>query len=198
MSFFSNIAGLQLLMLVMLAFATVAFTLMAMVTVSNAWRLRNPLISWRAGKVYGFPLFATIFLIFILSSSIVIVEEGERAEMTMMLCYSWIGITWWLTSFQLSKRFITDYGIVKNVNDPSQTISWNNVRDYIEHDAHNGKLFIFIYLIRDKESGLNKSHRLELYVPQQHLSSFTRLLDFKLRRRFTEQSFHFSGQEALK
>lgn len=198
MSFFSNIAGLHLLMLVMLAFATVAFTLMAMVTVSNAWRLRNPLLSWRAGKVYGFPLFATIFLMFILSISLVIVEVGERPEMTMMLCYSWIGVTWWLTSFQLSKRYVTDYGIVKNVNDPSQTVSWNHIRDYIEHDVHNGKLFIFLYLIRDDETGLNKTHRLELYVPQQHLSSFSRLLDFKLRRRFIEQSIRLAGHEALK
>ena len=198
MSFFSNIAGLQLLMLVMLAFATVAFTLMAMVTVSNAWRLRNPLISWRAGKVFGFPLFATIFLVFILSSSLLIVEHGERAEMTMMLCYSWIGLTWWLTSFQLSKRFVTDYGIVKNVNDPSQTISWNNVSDYIELDAHNGKLYVFLYMVRDHETGLNKSHRLELFVPQQHQRSFSRLVDFKLRHRFTEHTLHVSGQEALK
>jgi hypothetical protein len=198
MSFFSNIAGLHLLMLVMLAFATVAFTLMAMVTVSNAWRLRNPLISWRAGKFYGFPLFASIFLAFTLFTAAVLIESGGRTIVTMMVCYSWIGATWWLTSFQLSKRFITDYGVVKNVNDPSQTVSWNQIRDYIEHDVNHGKLFIFLYLIRDADSGVHKTHRLELFVPQPYVSSFSRLIEFKLRRRFMEQPVHLTGHEALK
>lgn len=196
MSIFSNIAGLQLLMLVMLAFATVAFTMMATVTVSNAWRLRNPLITWRAGKFYGFPLFSTIFMGFIMYTTIVLMQSGDRSMMPMMLCYNWIAVMWWFTSYQLSKRYITDNGIVKNVNDPSQTVSWSAISDYLVHEVHGGNVYIFMYMIMDTSTGHRKMTRLELFVPTSHEPEFSKLLDYKLKRRFVEHSEYFSGVPA--
>ncbi len=196
MSIFSNIAGLQLLMLVMLAFATVAFTMMATVTVSNAWRLRNPLITWRAGKFYGFPLFSTIFMGFIMYTTVVLMQSGDRALMPMMLCYNWIAVMWWFTSYQLSKRYITDNGIVKNVNDPSQTVSWSAISDYLVHDVNGGRVYIFMYMIMDTSTGHRKMTRLELFVPSSHEPEFSKLLDYKLKRRFVEHSEYFSGVPA--
>lgn len=196
MSIFSNIAGLQLLMLVMLAFATVAFSLMAVVTVSNAWRLRNPVIAWRAGKMFGFPLFASIFLSFTIVASVILMESGHRNIVPMMLCYNWIGIMWWLTSYQLSKRYITDHGIVKNVNDPSQTVSWSNINDYIETDIRGGTLFVFMYLLDDHEVHFRRMIRLELFVPAEHIGAFKKLLDYKLRRRFIERMEPVTGLAA--
>lgn len=196
MSIFSNIAGLQLLMLVMLAFATVAFTMMATVTVSNAWRLRNPLITWRAGKFYGFPLFSTIFMGFIMYTTIVLMQSGDRSMMPMMLCYNWIAVMWWFTSYQLSKRYITDNGIVKNVNDPSQTVSWSAISDYLVHEVPGGNVYIFMYMIMDTSTGHRKMTRLELFVPTSHEPEFSKLLDYKLKRRFVEHSEYFSGVPA--
>jgi hypothetical protein len=186
MSTYLNLAGLQLIMLVMLAFATVAFTLMTIVTVSNAWRLRNPMLAWRSGKIYGFPLFATIFLAFTITTSVILMDSEQQSIIPMMLCYNWIAMMWWLTSYQLSKRYITDYGIVKNVNDPSQTVAWSNVNDYIETKSKGGSVFIFMYLMPVDEFNRKKMVRLELFVPSEHTSIFKKLLDYKLRRRFVE------------
>lgn len=136
--------------------------------------------------MYGFPLFATIFLAFTVTTSVVLMESEQQSFIPMMLCYNWVAMMWWLTSYQLSKRYITDYGIVKNVNDPSQTVAWSNINDYIESDTPGGSIFIFMYLMPDEESNFKKMIRLELFVPTEQSALFKKLLDYKLRRRFVE------------
>jgi hypothetical protein len=194
---FSNIPGLQILLLTMLAFATLAFTLLAIVTVSNAWRLRNPLISWHSGKLKGYPLFATIFLVFSVAVTIILIVAGRTGTTPMMLCYSWISVMWLFSSFHMSKRYITDNGIVKNVNDPSQTVVWGNINDYIENTAKGGTIFVFFYL--HPASTVSERHitRLELFVPDHKIEAFQKLLNFKLRRRFTKESVYSKGYEQL-
>lgn len=198
MSIFSSIPGLNILMLSMLAFATVSFTLLSMVTVSNAWRLRNPLISWNSGKLFGYPLFATIFLVFTIGISVLLIDSGKSGMLTWMLCYTWISIAWLFSSYQLSRRYITDNGIVKNVNNPSQTVVWGNISDYIEHPAKNGSNFVFFYMLQNLESREKQMTRLELFVPGPHLTVFKKILNYKLRRRFTEQTMQVPGFEAFK
>lgn len=41
---------------------TIASTLLAVYSFQNKLRLRNVRLSWRAGKLRGYPLFATVFL----------------------------------------------------------------------------------------------------------------------------------------
>jgi hypothetical protein len=195
---FSTISGLDILMLSMLAFATVSFTLLSMVTVSNAWRLRNPLISWNSGKLFGYPLFATIFLVFTAIVSISLIQTEKAGILPWMLCYNWIAIVWLFSSYQLSKRYITDNGIVKNVNDPSQTVVWGNISDYIEKPVNGGSNFLFLYMLKGYDSGDKQMTRLELFVPETHLGDFQKILNYKLRRRFTEQSINVPGFEAFK
>lgn len=177
----------------MLAFATLAFTLLAMVTVSNAWRLRNPLITWRAGKLAGYPLFATLFLGFSITTSAVLFTRGEGALFPVMLCYSWIALTWFFSSYQMSKRYITDNGIVKNVNDPNQTVVWSAVSDYIEKPVSNGEEYTFFYILPATPITDKKIARIELFVPETRKEAFKKLLHFKLRRRFTEESVYSPG-----
>lgn len=195
---FTTISGFDILMLSMLAFATVSFTLLTMVTVSNAWRLRNPLISWNSGKLFGYPLFATIFLIFTAAVSVALIQSERTGILPWMLCYNWIAISWLFSSYQLSKRYITDNGIVKNVNDPAQTVVWGNISDYIEKPAFGGSNFLFLYLIRGYESGEKQMTRLELFVPDNQLSNFKKILNYKLRHRFTEQTINVPGFKAFK
>jgi hypothetical protein len=195
---FSTISGFDILMFSMLAFATVSFTLLSMVTVSNAWRLRNPLISWNSGKLFGYPLFATIFFIFIAAVSVVLIQSERPGVLQWMLCYNWIAIVWMFSSYQLSKRYITDNGIVKNVNDPSQTVVWGNISDYIEKPTQGGSDFLFLYMLKGYDSGDKQMTRLELFVPETHLDSFKKILNYKLRRRFTEQTINVPGFQAFK
>lgn len=195
MNLFTNSAGFQILMLMMLAFATLAFTLLAMVTVSNAWRLRNPLLSWRAGKLYGYPLFASIFLGFSIFTSFVLYYKGESGMVPVMVCYSWIALTWFFSSYQMSKRYITDNGIVKNVNDPSQTVRWANIADFIEKQTPSGTIFVFFYMQAESGASKKQINRVELFVPNVQRDTFHKLLNYKLRRRFTQQSIYASGYE---
>ncbi|MCH8496097.1 MAG: hypothetical protein LAT57_10785 [Balneolales bacterium] len=195
MNLFTNSAGFQILMLMMLAFATLAFTLLAMVTVSNAWRLRNPLLSWRAGKLYGYPLFASIFLGFSIFTSFVLYYKGESGMGPVMACYSWIALTWFFSSYQMSKRYITDNGIVKNVNDPSQTVRWSNIADFIEKQSAGGSIFVFFYMQSEPGASKKQMNRVELFVPNVQRDTFHKLLNYKLRRRFTQQSIYASGYE---
>lgn len=197
MNLFTNAEGFHILMLMMLAFATLAFTLLALVTVSNAWRLRNPLISWSSGKLYGYPLFATVFLGFCIFTSLVLNFRGVSGVLPVMLCYTWIAIAWFFSSYQMSRRYITDNGIVKNVNDPSQTITWAAISDYIEKPVTGGANYVFLYV--QPQTGFSGKHinRLELFVPDSRRSAFDKLLHYKLRKRFSRESVYASGFEQI-
>jgi hypothetical protein len=194
---FLQSSGFQIVMLAMLAFATLSFTLLAMVTVSNAWRLRNPLITWRCGKLFGYPLFASIFLAFTITAGFVLYFSGLEGMLPAMLCYTWIAITWLFSSDQMSKRYITDNGIVKNVNDPSQTIVWSGITDYLDKQVKGGKIYIFFYMQPATAATSRQVNRVELFVPDSRLVAFQKLLDFKLRRRFVQTTAMAAGYQQI-
>lgn len=95
--------------------------------------------------------------------------------------YSWMGLSWFLASYFSTKVYVTDHGIVKNVNDPSQTIAWHQIRDYVEKPTEKGSEYIFIY----EENGRLKTKnsrliRLELLVPDEKCSKFDKLVTLKI------------------
>ncbi|MFW6348641.1 MAG: hypothetical protein ACOC2C_08555, partial [Cyclonatronaceae bacterium] len=49
--------------------------------------------------------------------------------------YVFIALNWFVSSYFMSKRYITDHGIVKNINDPSQTVPWSCIQDFIEYET---------------------------------------------------------------
>lgn len=120
-------------------FSIASFAL-AMVTVTNAYRLRNVLISWRGGHIWGLPLFASFFLLTALM--LVGLAWYKQADQYYTICsgYVFIALNWFISSYFMSKRYVTDHGIVKNINDPSQTVSWSRIQDFIEHDAEGNPL----------------------------------------------------------
>src|SRR5690625_6984292 len=61
MSFSADIHNIFVLTL---ALFTLGAMMLATYTVANAVRLRNIRISWKSGKLGGYPLFSTLFLIF--------------------------------------------------------------------------------------------------------------------------------------
>ncbi len=177
---------LQTLQLILLAFFTIATTLLAMVTLTNMVRLRNVRQVWRSGKLFGFPLFATIFLGFSVAMTTMVWMNGLEQHITAMLCYIWIGLNWFVASHLMTKRYITDNGIVKNINDPSQTVAWHQIRDYVEHRPGKGSHFTFFYsqpgALQDERP---ETIRLELPVPEDEVDEFKRVLSRKLGRRFS-------------
>ncbi|WP_138432182.1 hypothetical protein [Fodinibius saliphilus] len=148
----------------------------------NVLRLRNVRLSWKTGKMYGFPLFSTLFLISGLMVGSIAAYRAELPEMIAAGFYMWLGLCWFTTSYLVTKRFITDHGIVKNVNRPSQTVAWHQIRDFVEKEIEDKTRYIFIYGHQEKDDQYNLI-RLELDVPHNKRESFQKLISHKLGRR---------------
>jgi len=162
-----------------------AFTLGAAVlatsTLANVLRLRNVRLSWAAGKMRGYPLFSTLFLGSVAVVGGIAYWFGSTEEMLAAGLYGWLGFCWFTTSYLTTKRFITDNGIVKNVNEPSQTVAWHQIRDFVETEEGDRTKYIFIYGLDDTNT--NGLVRLELAVPDSRKKSFQKLISHKLGSR---------------
>lgn len=178
MNIITEIHGLFVLLL---ALFTLAATFLALYSIGNAVRLRNVRMSWNSGKLSGYPLFSTLFL----GSAAAIVAVSLVNELTqyytILACYSWMGVSWWISSYIASKTYITDHGIVKNINDPSQTIAWHQICDYVEKPKSRGSDYLFMYQNRGGEDESNRSvTRLELFVPDRRVGKFEKIVSLKV------------------
>lgn len=177
----SIITEIHSLFVLLLALFTLAATFLALYSISNAVRLRNVRMSWNSGKMAGYPLFSTLFL----SSAAAIVGVSLVYELTdyytIFACYSWMGVSWWISSYIASKTFITDHGIVKNINDPSQTIAWHQICDYVERPKSRGSDYLFMYQNFAGEDETDRSvTRLELFVPDRRVDKFEKIVSLKV------------------
>lgn len=163
----------------------VASTLMVLYSVQNKLRLRNVRIQWRAGKLKGFPLFSTIFLSCILILNIAIYAAGETSQALIAGTYLWLGFMWFISSYLTSKHYITDNGIVKNINEPSQTVAWHQIVDFAEKKNGKGLSYSFVYQ-KDQSFGKpdKKFYRFELAVPLSKHKKFKKIVSYKLEKRF--------------
>lgn len=166
---------------------TIASTLLAGYSLQNKLRLRKVRLSWRAGKLQGYPLFATVFLGIILGLSAIVLFTGEIARFPVFFAYIWIGSMWFISSYLASKYYITDYGIVKNINEPSQTIPWFQILDYVERPQTGGVEYLFNYSEMDKSlsEGYNQ---LKLFVPQHRYKAVKKIVSLKLENKFDGQA----------
>lgn len=153
-------------------------------TMTNVWRLRNVRMSWKAGRMKGYPLFATLFLGFTVLLFGAGYYQQTVTESALAGLYIILAGGWFITSYLASKRYITNNGIVKNVNDPSQTIAWHQIRDFVEQNTGQRAHFVFIYS-ETIDLGTEKLVRLELLVPTDKVSDFKKLISHKLGRRIT-------------
>jgi len=173
------------LFVLLLALFTLGSTFLALYSISNAIRLRNVRMSWKSGKLAGYPLFSGIFLFSILVMVVTVFQFRLDTYYTIFGCYTWMGLNWWVSSFFASKNYITDHGIVKNINDPSQTIAWHQICDYVEKPDPKGSEFVFIY---QNDINLHKPPditRLELFVPDRKVSKFEKIISLKIGKSMT-------------
>lgn len=161
---------------------TLGAALLATAALTNVIRLRNVRISWKAGKMGGYPLFSTLFMFSAIIVGTVAIYQGSLTDIIISGLYTWLGFCWFTTSYFATKRFITDYGIVKNVNEPSQTVAWHQIRDFVEREEETYTHYIFIYN-RDETDNPNELIRLELDVPHRKKKTFENLISHKLGRR---------------
>ncbi len=195
MSFSTDIYSLFVLVL---ALFTLGATFLAAYTVGNAFRLRNIRISWKAGKLKGYPLFSTLFLGFTAIVASVVLYYQFDQYYTIISCYSWIGVCWFVSSYFSSKSYITDHGIVKNINDPSQTIAWHQINDYVEKPASRGSDYVFIYQEQPQPYNQKRLIRLELFVPDRKNEKFDKIVSLKIGKTMTpvaDSTFDFKAFE---
>lgn len=169
------------LLILLVATFTMASTILASATLFNKIRLRNVRMSWKSGKLNGYPLFSTLFLLFSLGLFGLAFYEGSTRHWIAFLLYFWMSGGWFATSYLASKHYITDNGIVKNINDPSQSVHWYQVRDYLEQDSGKYRKYIFLYREDETEQETNFI-RLELQVPKKLHKEFQKLIVHKLGR----------------
>lgn len=159
-------------------------SILAVATLANVVRLRNVRMSWKSGRMNGYPLFSTLFLGFSLLMLGIGLYKQFTGELAVISLYIILAGGWFITSYLASKRYITDHGIVKNVNDPSQTIAWHQIRDFVEQEQQNNTDFIFLY---SESAGMISDNivRLELKVPSRHVEHFKKIISHKLGRRIS-------------
>lgn len=179
MNFSTDIHSLFVLLL---ALFTMGATFLAAYTVANALRLRNIRISWKSGKLLGGPLFSTLFLGFLALVTIIVYNHQIEQYYTIVGCYLWMGVCWFTSSYFTSKSYITDHGIVKNINDPSQTIAWHQINDYVEKPSSKGSDYVFIYREINHKWDQSRLIRLELFVPDRRTLKFDKIVALKIGR----------------
>ncbi len=177
----SIITEIHSFFVLLLALFTLAATFLALYSIGNAIRLRNVRMSWNSGKLGGYPLFSTLFVlsaVFVVAISYTYQIEQYYA---IFGCYAWMGVTWWVSSHLAAKTFITDHGIVKNINDPSQTIAWHQICDYVEKPKSRGSDYLFMYQNIDKENVADRHiTRLDLFVPDRKVPKFEKIVVLKV------------------
>lgn len=175
-------------MVILLGLFTLASCILAVSTLSNAWRLRNVFLTWREGRLAGYPLFATLFLGISVILTIMALTNDFSGYYTITGAYVLMSLNWFVSSYYMSKRYITDNGIVKNINDPSQTVTWDRIYDFVDKENENGFTFVFMYRKMYHNKNIPEFNRIELSVPKRRLHPFKKVLDHKLGRRLQQVS----------
>lgn len=175
-------AGLDIYFGCLLIFVASVMGTLAARTAIQVFRLRNKRLSWRAGTLGGFPLFSSIFMAISFVLAAAMWTGSSMWGFVGSIFYLFISASWFITSYFSSKRYVTDNGLVKNVNDPSQTIAWHQIRDFVEQEDDRQMIFTFIYNEQQEEYSFR---RLELKIPPRYAQDFKKLISHKLGRRIS-------------
>lgn len=164
-----------------LGFFAVATPIISVYSVGNVLRLRQLRLSWNGGRMVGYPIFSSVFLLMMaLVTSLAVWQEQTHLYSTV-IGLSWIGVNWFVVSVMASRRMITNTGIVKNVNEPAQTIHWTQIVDYSTEERANGSHYTFFYRSVNQNGLLTGPlMRLELFVPTNKVTPFQTLVNRKL------------------
>jgi hypothetical protein len=187
--------------LIMTAFVAALGSFVLGSTVLTTWtwlntrRLRNCIQTWQDPGLHGIPIFPAVFLAVVVSVSIYHTISGAPDYRFYELAYMWLGVNWYVSYHLMSKRYITDHGIVKNINDPSQTIAWSRVNDYLELSREGYTEFTFFFMSTESQ-GL-RSHRIKLKVPNTEYETFRRILAYKVDRHLSQAWSETSDIERL-
>lgn len=172
---------LYVILLIGVVTGTLGVTLYTTISVSNALRLKNVRASWRHGRLWGYPATPFLILVAAVVSWGSVFTMGFSEYYVVASCFVWIGVNWFLASLLTSRRYITDHGIVSDVNNSSETVAWHQILDYAE-DTHPG-VPEYLFLYRVESDGCRSSilyKKMKLEVPCGEIENFRKIVSYKL------------------
>ena len=169
-----------------------AASLLLLVTVTNRLRLRRVLLSWRTGRLFGFPLWPSLFLAGMAGLTGYALGSGQLLDASLLAGYLAGGVCWFVAAWLTSSIVVTEYGFLRNVNCADQSVAWGQVVDYFEFATERRRGFVFFYM-----NGHGERCRLELPVPAGHYDAFREAVSRKLDARFEFAAQQAYGKKAL-
>ena len=106
-------------------------TLLMLMTLANRHRITAVRFSWSTGRLAGLPVWPTVFLtiVFGLCISAIWLDHPWQA---VFLGYLMGGMFWFVSVMTAQTIVVTEYGIIRNVNQADQAVAWGAIVDYFE------------------------------------------------------------------
>ncbi len=178
-------------LIVQVGFVSVTFLLL-IVTVMNRTRVRHVRLSWRTGKLLGFPLWPTLFL-----GTVVLFLVGALAFAQVLLLnavagYVIGGLLWFASSLLSSMVLVTEHGLICHPNRAGHAVAWEQVTDYFTTMVGRKMCYVFFYL-----DSSDTRRRLTVKPPRACHAAFAETVAEKLDARFTLSAHQVYGKKAL-
>ncbi len=190
MAALSNVLSIAHLTL-LAGFLSVTFLLL-LVSVMNRLRLRNTLLTWRSGPLFGIPVRPSLFLILLAIGVVYVQAAGRPVNTPILLGYIAAGGFWFMASWIGNAVFITEHGIVAKPSSSGATVAWGQVVDYFETGRNSRNTYVFLYV---DEQGIRR--RIDVTPPKSYAKRFRQIVAFCLDTRFSSGTERVYGKTAL-
>lgn len=176
--------------LLLLAFIGVTSMLM-LVTVINRLRVRDVLLSWPSGRLFGLPLWSSLFLVVVLVFFAISALQDQLLYPMIFAGYLMGGTFWFAASIMMSTVHVTPHGLILNVNRNGRAVAWGQIVDYFEFECRHRGGVVFFYT-----DGSGSRQRLELFVPRSFRQRFGHVVRARLSGRFKLHEHEPAGRQA--
>lgn len=173
-------------------FVSVAALLM-LVTICNRRRIEHVMLTWRTGRVGGLPIWPSLFIGLVLVFLACALATDQPLHPAIFAGYVAGGICWFVAVYLSQTVFVTECGLVADVNHVRGAVSWGEVIDYFDasQDA-SGRAYVFLY--RDADG---QRRRFEVSVPAHCEEQFRAIVTEKLDLRFDLAVQEVENKKAL-
>lgn len=171
---------LSVLHLALLAAFIGVASLSMLLTLISHLRVRRALLSWQQGRWGGIPIGPACFLIAALAGLGYALVQGHPVRPSVLVGYPAGGAFWLVAAYLARTVFVTEYGIIHDVNRISQAVAWSQMADYFVVETERESRYVFFY----REEGSSQRCRLEVTVPARHTEVFQQIVYQKLEARF--------------
>lgn len=161
---------------------TIITTLFCVMTIRNLRMKSHLIMSWKHNKIAGFPLGAGALLI--IASVVLVIGMTFRtgAALWMLAAYGWSTICWFVAGYLTSRYYITDNGIIQDVNDDSRLLEWDRIRDFVKRERKGRYVSFTFFYLTNKYNRPAVLKRVEIKVPENQVALFQNILDLKLEK----------------